>query len=311
MLTACVDSISFSQIETSATQSQTSSESYIKSESQSPAESSASTDGASDAATGQEAIEYYPFILPKIEHIYKGEMVQLINEFSVEALFPEFQIINHLDYSSRNVSTNIFWLAYDCNDELILQGKGISHEDLKAIEEMVVAKFPEDQRYPAHRTVRRDDMTMIGREYFGEQFEFPVSLITPEITHLDEESKYYIFSSWRFSGLPPINYILFDVIQKDNAIFATFLPFVIEIDPLDNMIYSIRFFNFIESRYNYHILFEEHIEFQPEIEPSYYLNYVRHLPVPQEQLGTITVTFRRENDGRLIATSSRYNREDH
>ena len=33
-----------------------------------------------------------------------------------------------------------------------------------------------------------------------------------------------------------------------------------------------------------------------------------YLIIPQEELGTITVTFQRADDGRMVATSSRYNR---
>lgn len=306
MLTACTNSASVSRAELpdSRHQAMPEREIDITSKQSTPVESSAF------APDAQEIIEYYPFIIPETEHIHKDKMVQQLDEFSVEVIFPEFQDIEHLDYSSSNVSTNIYQLAYSRNKDLVLQGGGISQDDLEIIEKLVVSNFPENQRHSAHRTARRDDMTMIGREYFGEQFEFPVSLIAPEITPLDKSSTYYIFSSLRAEGLPSINYVLLDATEENDMIVATFLPFIVRVNPPDNMVHDIEFFNLTESiRNNYYADLETPIEFQLDVQASCYLNDVSCLPVPQEELGTITVTFRLEDTGNLIATSCKYNRK--
>ena len=251
--------------------------------------------------------ETYPFVMPDFSHEYADEMIQLVTEFGHEFYFPEFEKIEELDLASWSVSSNLYWLTYFLNDELLVQGRGITVEQkenlLKGFENIYTS------------IVRCGDMTFIGRRYFGDDFSFPKNLIGREIAPLETNLDYYIWTNAR-SFVGPRQYLLTDVQHESNDVIATFLLYYLHLDGDFNfdtsIVTGINFFNpnYSQDGVSYFAAINPPRIASEERITSDYLEACI-LPVPQNQLGTITVTFRRENDGRLIATSSRYNREDH
>ena len=296
LLIACANYFLSSQQEESYNAQQSTSEAYFPEAPQPQPESGESVNTPSEAPEPQ---AFYPFVIPEIEHPYKDEMVQLLTEFGFMLIFPEFKSIEELDWASAAVSGNLYQLTYHLNNELFSQGGGIEPEEREALEEVAGASI-----------VRLEDMNTVGRRYFGEEFSFPKNLICETIAPFEADPQYYALTSG--AGLIPFKqYLLIDAQEELNHIIATFVPFAIDNISSDNTINGIDFFNFTESSSMYRANIEKKIVYHPEVEPIYYfdpvrlLNYV-YLPVPQDQLGTLTVTFQIQDDGRLIAVSSRY-----
>ena len=254
--------------------------------------------------------KFHTFTPPVVDHPYAEEMIQLLTEFSTEALFPEFENLQSLDFwDGWAVSTNLYVLTLWRNEELISQGRGITEEQRQDILE----RYGETSSSVA----RHDDLTFIGRQFFGEDFYFPRGVIAEEIAPLDPDSEYYYFTSARGGVMGLHQYLLVDVIDDANFITATFVPYFLSLVwNLDEHYHlqavQFRNFNFSEDFNDYRALLSPPILFgssmhEPEAPLEYYLQDTG-LPVPQEELGTITVTFRREDSGNLIVTSSRYNR---
>ena len=232
--------------------------------------------------------ETYPFVMPDFSHEYADEMLAVLQGFSHEFIFPEFENLKKLDWVSRSVSSNLYQLTLFLNNEFVSEG-GVGC---------------------------LEDMNTVGRRYFGDDFSFPKNLVCEEIVPVEANPNYYTWTIAR-GGMVPPNYLLTDVQEGSEYLVATFLPYTLHLswdfESGVSDVYGILFFKPNYGSDNIHY-WEYHAELmQPQIASdekitSDYLEYCL-LPVPQEQLGTITVTFRRENDGRLIAASCRYNRE--
>ena len=243
------------------------------------------------------------FVVPEIECDYADELLEVVQGFSREYSFPKFESLDELDFESRPVSSNLYDLTVSLNDELLALERGVTHkkrEEIMANDSSV------------YSLVRLDDMNEVGRRYFGKEFSFPKGLVCEEIAPLDSDSEYYKWTNAR-GGMSFFYYLLTDVIQNNNEIIVTFLPYSPNINWHNGTIETISFNNPKDEMY-YYVRYDlgyfkyPSDEARENADVFSCLQYY-YLTVPQEQLGTITVTFRRENDGRLIAASCRYNRD--
>jgi len=222
----------------------------------------------------------YPFVIPEVDHPYAGEMSELINAYCTIFNFPQFDSLDELDVTLVNVSSPIFLHVVD--RDIVNSG-----------------------RHPLQRA-NRYNMTIAGREFFGESFYFPPGVVTHFIEPYDEHSEYYRMLGWG----PPWQirrYLLVGVEEEaGQEITAVFLPYFMAFfaDYDDSMTWRIEFHDKAGS--NVRIIPEGQPPFDWDADPHRYLAYVRYLPMSQSELATLTLTFRREERGNLIITSSRY-----
>ena len=249
----------------------------------------------------------YIFDMPNIKHIYKDEMLRIVSGFGFQFPFPQFESVSKLDFSSHMVGYNLCALTIQRNSELLSRGSGISDSDIEEI--ALLIELYADEEYPP-RGARRSDMTIVGREFFGEKFTFPEGITSSMIAPFGENSKFYVQTHWMGSGFPFVYYLIIDIVENTNTIAATFLPFVALIDPAYNEVFAVELFRFNElDSYGFPARLEVSLDapviWDYEADPTLYLIDIG-LPVPQDQLGTITVTFETLADGSLVAVSSVY-----
>lgn len=266
-------------------------------------QSSSSPNSTNSSSDPSSSPVYYSFVVPEVEHIYADEMIQVVKNFGREFVFPEFENIETLDLPSYSVSTNLYRMTVSLNEELLLQGRGVTNAQKEEILK---------ERKDISSIVRCDDMTLIGRRYFGDQFNFPKNLICKEIAPLEHDSIFYTFVNGR--EMLSTFYLLVDIQEESNFLVATFLPYDLLLDwdwDRDTTVTGIEFFNpnYAEDGVSYFASFEYPDDFdREEADTTTYLKHC-YLPVPQDELGTITVTFSREDSGNLIATKCVYNRK--
>ena len=160
----------------------------------------------------------------------------------------------------------------------------------------------------------------VGRHFFGDDFVFPQGLVCIDIVPVALDSPFYVGVGR--GGMPTVGYFLLDVAELGDAYTATFLPYFPGPSWDDGAMDGVGFLN-PNAAPNFHHTFWPHLhsggparlEF-PDEETRMgtvwdgdvdFWDYL-YLIIPQEQLGTITVTFQRAADGRMIAVSSRYDR---
>jgi len=231
-----------------------------------------------------EPVVYHQFVMPeRVEHEHADAMLALLSDFSVQVGFPEFSSVAEIDHASLSVSTNLF----DLTPQAVVEW---------------------------HTIVRRDDMTEVGRRFFGEEFYFPKDIFAPEIEPFDEQSEYYVFPRGR-GGWPPTDYLLLDVSEESENLEATFLPFRLNLswdcspEARAAGYICVRSVDIGVDGAFFRVWLEFPDDFCEERDINTFYDYLKfaQLPVPQDQLGTITVTFEILDDGSLIAVSSRYN----
>jgi len=266
----------------------------------------------------------YEFLLPDVEHPYKFEMIELLTEYSSQALFPEFEDVRSMDFNER-FTTNLMWLTslyagnyfsdrnvseeedFPFASELRFLNQGLSYEERLTLSEQFTG-IPH-----SGMIVHRSNMTTIGRWFFGKDFYFPKDVITDETAPLDPGGEFYHVVRGRGGVWCVFRYLLLDVKDESRYIAASFLPHMVYFDwenPMEEGT-AITWINFL----NPHGEAEYSIDFDNWLESPVYLTPIQNfsdylenvgLPVPQDQLGTLTVTFQIQDDGRLIAVSSRY-----
>jgi hypothetical protein len=171
-----------------------------------------------------------------------------------------------------------------------------------------------DEEYSAARLlgmgsiVRHDAMNVIGKYYFGEEFFFPLFLECEEIGPVDTSSVFYTFTIARGGLMSFEDYFITDIIERENTMTATFLTCSVLVNPDDATISDITFRCFKEDCFDCaHPLSKQiYPQGQAKEYPECY-DYC-YLSIPQEKLGTITVTFEETVDGRLVAAACHYNR---
>lgn len=155
-------------------------------------------------------------------------------------------------------------------------------------------------------TVRYEDMNTLGRFYFSDNFLFPKNLEAFEIGPSSGDSQLFSFHRGR-GGMPWLGYFLTDISEQEDTYTATFLPYQPDISWEDGTVIDISFPLYPNSNTGRLEYPDEEARMGTAIGAVDSLDYYRLL-FPQELLGTITVTFQRADDGRMIAISSRYNR---
>ena len=237
--------------------------------------------------------------------------MRLLADFSVMAGFPIFESVDKVDFTENVVfGVNLYVMANRLNEYLLSLGGGVSVEER---EELL------HYENEVSMAVRRTDMTMLGQRFFGEGFYFPRGVYAQFIMPLDSDSDFYVPTGWS-GGLGHNRYLLINVYEQNGDIVATFLEHYVytgplSVWPLDRELPVNSILFWVDEFMNRPFLsidfeeFEQTVYFGPETSPTDYLAYITTLPVPQGELHTITVTFRREAaTGNLIAVSSRYNR---
>ena len=253
-----------------------------------PAQLSATAQNELAVESVPEPVAVYPFVVPIVEHPYAGEMLALVTGFSAELIFPEFESLEEMDFADGRVSTNLYLLA----------------------------PWQGDATYPGGVRVRRQDMTEVGRRFFGEDFYFPAGVVGLDIEPADVDSEYYQWFRGR-GGASPNYYVATQVFEEEEGLFsASFLVFWLGIDFDDTEVHFVNGVsfhnpNFLEDGIRYDAVFEEPIVIYIRDFVSYTEGFPARLedlrlPVPQDELPVLTVTFRREESGNLIAISSRY-----
>lgn len=231
-----------------------------------------------------------PFALPEINHLDKKEIYRAVHGFSSEFLLPEFESIQSMPYTDDCVMVNL-----------------LHHIDYDNVFE--------DQLKTTNQSLGRhvDDLNAIGRYYFGETFSIPPEAQSDQVGPNPENPDYYHLKLGR-CGMSPYRYELLDIVDDLNSqgkpvIKATLIPYNPLVDWENSCTVGILFCDFADDSQSGTYLFGYYEEpYKTSAEKNNILEDY-YLVVPQERLGTITVTFERtEDDGRLIMTSCRYNR---
>lgn len=258
--------------------------------SEEPAESAASKEERPTGGT--------PLALPTVSHEAKAEMLALLS-FSQEYIFPEFASLAEMDLSLRRVSSSLYQHTLQRNDELLAQGSGISDELMQQLQ---------TQRDGAYfnQVVRAADMTTVGRIYFGDAFVFPQGLECPEISPYEPGSEFYHWDNGR-GGMPQFEYLLLAVEEAEyGSLSATFLPYQCDVSWDDGKTYAIYFCD--PGKKDFRQYSAGYFDTEDGAAPAGSLWEHYRITAPQEELGTVTVTFHREADGRLIAAACLFNR---
>ena len=229
------------------------------------------------------------FLRPEpVDHPLADEVFALVDGFSMMFLFPEFEHPAGLNFLDNSVGATLYLHA---------NSQGIS-------------------------PVRYDDLIAVGRRFFGDDFTFPKG-VAGGLVFLDDDDP-DVYNLDGFGMMHDINYFLLDVTEEGGRITADFLPFILGVEWDDGLVgedgtvevtYFMHRMLFIDPR-------DGLFEFSGDLaafaypdegarnvafENGTFWDYL-YLTAPFESLGTITVTFQRADDGRLIATSSRHNR---
>ena len=225
-----------------------------------------------------------PFVIPQLGCDLEDELLGFVYGWWREYLFPEFVDISDMPFEAMEVASSLFFKA------------GIS-------------TFPADG---SPWVVPLEDMNTVGRRFFGSGFSFPPDVTEAwEIAPTQIDGEYYYKSIGGRGGMSRVRYLLVNSLVNGDEVTATFLPYVPHFSWYDESLMSISLLyrhtrpNGFESIWAPHEIYYFDIPEGHEVLLSYegnVLDYVR-LRVPQETLGTLTVTFTRE-DGRLIAVSS-------
>ena len=218
------------------------------------------------------------FVMPQqAEGELAEKMLDFVHTFSHTGfVFPEFASVTQMDFENPSVSSNLL---------------GATRRDIVTIY----------------------DMTLEGRKFFGDEFEFPRGVETWDMFG-EYVDGIYSYSFWGRGGLDPWRYLILDYVVDGDSIVAIFFPFNPSADWYDGAIDHVVFLyqydmsNVATSRAFFDVK-EGIVYLKERVLPGFdghILDYVL-LHVPQEELGTITVTFRGVADGSLIAVSSRHN----
>jgi len=257
------------------------------------------------------------FVRPEpVDHPLADELLALVSEFSGVFLFPEFEDVQSIDFYSPEVSFNLNDVIFLRNIDLLAADRGVPREELELSEAELLELS----------ITRYDDMIAVGRQFFGDDFYFAKGEVGRLIVPMsDDPSLYVSIAEW---GAPPFTrYLLVDLTEYEEVVAATFLPHWPLISWIDQTITDVAFLNPNPVPDRHHTFWPQTfwphlgvigpaiLEF-PDEETRMgtvfggdvdFWDYL-YLLVPQEELGTITVTFQRADDGRMIAISSRYNR---
>jgi hypothetical protein len=230
-------------------------------------------------------------------------MLSLLTEFSAYFPFPEFENTQTINHKMATISTNLAYkLLYRETIRDFPGLAGVSGEDNEYLNE----KYENPIR---SAVVLREDLTTLGRWFFGEEFYFPPGLICDELAPLDPSSDYYYLTYGRGGFFHKVGYMMLDVWDDTDSFTAIFLPYDVYYDYESGgeaPIARIDFDNlYHQNNAAYHANYEEWHE-KPVYSAEEYLELAK-IQTPQEEFPTTTVTFRAEKDGRLVAVSSVYN----
>ena len=224
---------------------------------------------------------HHPFVMPEVvEHSYADEMMQLLTTFSVQALFPRFEDLDSFDFASDwTLSTNLYMLA-------LRRSQAVSYQEA----EVLIERYYSGHPWNLGSVVRRDSLTMVGREFFGEDFYFPRGVFGVEVEPLDPYSEFYA-KPGRSVGWGFHRYLLLDISDEDDGrIVATFLPYTLYINPdtypsPHSWVTWIEFLNpdHVAGRNTYNVIFEDYpgVILESGASLGEILGEVS-LPVPQE-----------------------------
>lgn len=267
------------------------------------AEPSATEPEPEDASDAEEELSPAndPFCDPSISHALAEPLLAVVQGFSGEYLFPEFESVADMPYSHRTVLSNVYSIAQNRREELLPDVPPLTPE-----EEAHVNRYSDGVT-----AFHRGDLNRIGRIFFGNDFRLPPESNGDEIG-LIPETDFYSFLYAR--GLKAqFAYLITEIKEDGEFVIASFLPYRPLLNPDDYTIADVIFLDNItdplsfvpyslgELRYS-----SDEVRMNADIHScldSYYLR------VPQDRLGTITVTFRQEQDDRYIAISCQYNRQ--
>jgi hypothetical protein len=226
-----------------------------------------------------------PLVMPEPpEGELADELLGFVHRFSREFIFPQFAGVAQMDFEDASVSSNL----------------------------LLATRIELGDQWASSATI--DDMNMIGRRFFGNDFVFPRGIETWDIASSETDEGYIYFPQAR-GGMTYWNYLLLDYDISGDRIIATFFPFNAFASWEDGAIEQVRFLypydmsNVTTSRESVDVM-ESVAYLEDRVLPGYDGHILNHvfLGVPQKELGTIIVTFLREESGNLIAMSSKYNR---
>ena len=226
-------------------------------------------------------LEYsIPFVMPQANCDLEDELLDFMHSWWYEYLFPQFSAVSELSLESPGAIWGLFY------------------------------RTRQKYSYGHHQPVPFEAINRVGHRFFGSDFSIPDVLTPTEIDGV----QYHIYDGGR-GGMPTIRYLLVSSLLDGDEIIATFLPYVPVFCWGDSTLSEVRFlYRHIHPIVGREVIWAPREAIYLEIPESHevlrdyegsVLYYVR-IRVPQETLGTITVTFTRE-DGRLIAVSSVHN----
>ena len=225
-----------------------------------------------------------PFVMPQQPQTETAdELLEFVHGFSRSFIFPEFADVSQMDFEDASVSSNLLHAT------TLWLGK------LSGIASL-------------------DDMNLVGRGFFGDEFEFPRGIETWDVFGEYVDGIYRYGFQGR-GGICPWRYLLLDYSTGGENIVATFLPFQASADWSDGAIDHVMFlypydFEGAATARRFFDIVEDVAYLEERVLPGYDGHILEHvfLVIPQEELGTITVTFRREEGGNLVAIRSVWSR---
>ena len=226
-----------------------------------------------------------PFVMPQANCDLEDELLDFMHSWWREFLFPQFSDVSEMQLESWES-----W-RFNFNESLAL--------------------MVEWREYNGLWVTSLENINAVGRSFFGSAFNFPLTAWGPGYIQIEEEC-YLKSPLGGRGGIPTVRYLLVSSLAEGDAITATFLPYVPLFSWEDSTLLQVWFlYRHIDPVSGIEVIWElsevSYLEVPEGCEVLHgyegnVLDYVR-LRVPQETLGTLTVTFTRE-DGRLIAVSS-------
>lgn len=248
------------------------------------------SESSSEASSTIDIPATIPFEVPiKVTHEYAEEMFNLVNDFSSEFRFPQFDSIQNMDITSLEVATNLYIYT---RQQII----------------------DENDSTPQSYVIKAEYMENTGKRFFGQDFEFPPGLKCSDIEPDPEDPLSYNVNGR--CGMGYLKYLLIDVEQTENLYTGTFILFKpifrwnMAEEQEDNILFYYNGPN-DKSESNQHLgtlIFPDE-QTRENIISKDDLSYMEYcyLRIPQEQIGTIEVTFGHDQDGSLIVTSCKWN----